>query len=480
MRAKARPAPCRAPPRAGGPPADGAVEQQGPASGGWRVEVLWAPDARGALQPVALAGDSFVVASDDEGNNGDLRAAGGTGGGTCANCSCLLAPRGRSWRAPRGPGTRQQLCGACALYETLAGRPRPVADAARAANRAAATQEQQERQQQQRERQQRDGGRRPASGGQRPRDERSPAPRPAAKQGPARARARSGSASNASGGAATAGLGGGGGGGALPPGFKVLRRNTFPLRARRQADDDEPALCGCRPELGQRCRDEDGCLNRLSKVCCTPGACPAGDACANAAFAARKAPALRVVRVGGKGWGVVAGEAIRAGELVAEYIGEVVPVAEAARRLEEYAAAGAAHTYVMDLSRDEAIDATAAGGVARFINHSCAPNAETQKWQVGGEQCVGIFAARPIAAGEEVTYDYCYRASAVPHARTRCACGAPSCRGWLGDVDARAHLQAELEEQERRLEAAVVREVDARGEVVHVDGHLDLMLSDDD
>ena len=50
--------------------------------------------------------------------------------------------------------------------------------------------------------------------------------------------------------------------------------------------------------------------------------------------------------------------------------------------LAAYAASGLAHTYLMDLSKAEVIDATVKGGTARFINHSCEPNCETQKWQV--------------------------------------------------------------------------------------------------
>jgi len=32
------------------------------------------------------------------------------------------------------------------------------------------------------------------------------------------------------------------------------------------------------------------------------------------------------------------------------------------------------------------IDASKKGGLARFINHSCDPNCETQKWQVSRQQ----------------------------------------------------------------------------------------------
>jgi hypothetical protein len=48
----------------------------------------------------------------------------------------------------------------------------------------------------------------------------------------------------------------------------------------------------------------------------------------------------------------------------------------------------------------------AQGALGRFINHSCDPNCETQKWVVRGELAIGLFALRDIAAGEELTFDY--------------------------------------------------------------------------
>jgi hypothetical protein len=44
--------------------------------------------------------------------------------------------------------------------------------------------------------------------------------------------------------------------------------------------------------------------------------------------------------------------------------------------------------------------------MARFANHSCDPNCQTQKWNVNGEMRVGIFARRDIASGTEITFDY--------------------------------------------------------------------------
>jgi len=62
--------------------------------------------------------------------------------------------------------------------------------------------------------------------------------------------------------------------------------------------------------------------------------------------------------------------------------------------------------YMLTIDKDCIIDAGPMGNLSRFMNHSCNPNCETQKWTVGGEVRVGLFASRDIAAGEEITFDY--------------------------------------------------------------------------
>lgn len=48
------------------------------------------------------------------------------------------------------------------------------------------------------------------------------------------------------------------------------------------------------------------------------------------------------------------------------------------------------------------IDATLAGGLARYINHSCDPNCSTRILQYNDEKKIIITANRPIKAEEEV------------------------------------------------------------------------------
>ena len=84
----------------------------------------------------------------------------------------------------------------------------------------------------------------------------------------------------------------------------------------------------------------------------------------------------------------------------------------------------------MTLSSSETIDAAERGNAGRFLNHSCEPNCETQKWMVNGELCIGIFALRDVAAGEELTFDYNFeRYGDNP---IKCYCGSSKCGGWIG------------------------------------------------
>lgn len=50
--------------------------------------------------------------------------------------------------------------------------------------------------------------------------------------------------------------------------------------------------------------------------------------------------------------------------------------------------------------KDRIIDAGPKGNEARFMNHSCQPNCETQKWTVNGDTRVGLFALTEIPAGK--------------------------------------------------------------------------------
>jgi len=79
-------------------------------------------------------------------------------------------------------------------------------------------------------------------------------------------------------------------------------------------------------------------------------------------------------------------------------------------------------------------------GTAMFLNHSCAPNCESQ--EKGGR--VFVRAIRDIAAGEELVYEYnLYDADEADEAD--CYCGAPHCRGTMfsdSELERRAKLAA--------------------------------------
>jgi SET domain-containing protein len=128
-----------------------------------------------------------------------------------------------------------------------------------------------------------------------------------------------------------------------------------------------------------------------------------------------------------QGRGVFAAQPIAAGTRIIEYTGEVISESEADQRYDDESMARH-HTFLMALDDGRCIDAAVGGNDARLINHSCEPNCETV--EVDGR--VWIEAIRPIAAGEELSYDYKYdRSEDDDETFYRCRCGAPSCRGTI-------------------------------------------------
>ncbi|CAG2123464.1 unnamed protein product, partial [Medioppia subpectinata] len=87
----------------------------------------------------------------------------------------------------------------------------------------------------------------------------------------------------------------------------------------------------------------------------------------------------------------------------------------------------------MALKSDEIIDATVKGNITRFVNHSCDPNSETQKWTVNGELRIGFFTQRFVEAGEEITFDYQFQRYGKE--AQKCFCDSMNCRGYIGATE---------------------------------------------
>lgn len=130
-------------------------------------------------------------------------------------------------------------------------------------------------------------------------------------------------------------------------------------------------------------------------------------------------------------WGLYAMELIPPGEMVIEYVGEVVRQQVADHREKMYERAGNFSTYLFRVDDDVVVDATNKGNIARLMNHCCTPNCTAKILTVQGEKRIVLFAKEPIRPGEELTYDYKFQASDDAADAIACLCGSPACRGFL-------------------------------------------------
>jgi hypothetical protein len=110
--------------------------------------------------------------------------------------------------------------------------------------------------------------------------------------------------------------------------------------------------------------------------------------------------------------------ALRKGARVAEYTGPRLTMAQADACYQD-----SPITYLFGLGDGSmVIDGHC---MAMFINHSCDPNCETSEQ----DNRIWITAIKNIAAGEEITYDYCLYDGGEDEAA--CNCGAARCRGTM-------------------------------------------------
>ena len=151
-------------------------------------------------------------------------------------------------------------------------------------------------------------------------------------------------------------------------------------------------------------RECDPDLCRTCGACTDPPNLPAGDGqrCRNDSLSMRRhAHLLRAESsIKDAGFGVYTKHALKKGEFVHEYVGEVISQEEAERRGIIYDKLNM--SYLFNLSSDFVVDASRKGNKTRYINHSSNPNCEPKMITVNGDIRIGLFAKEDIDAQSEV------------------------------------------------------------------------------
>ncbi|XP_065090094.1 probable histone-lysine N-methyltransferase CG1716 [Ochlerotatus camptorhynchus] len=240
--------------------------------------------------------------------------------------------------------------------------------------------------------------------------------------------------------------------------FETIRENMYHCD-KVISKEAKKMTCDCfltteeidRGELG--CGED--CLNKLLMIECG-SRCIVGERCTNKRFQKLEYANCQVFRTEKKGFGIQASTEIVPGDFIMEYVGEVLNSEQFDERAELYSKEKNQHYYFMALRSDAIIDATTQGNISRFINHSCDPNAETQKWTVNGELRIGFFCTKYVMPGEEITFDYQFQR--YGRRAQKCYCEAENCTGWIGG-DPGSDGESEYEDEEEVEESGDEEEV---------------------
>jgi uncharacterized protein len=141
-------------------------------------------------------------------------------------------------------------------------------------------------------------------------------------------------------------------------------------------------------------------------------------------------PLYKVTRSKVHGYGAFATRDVKKGEVLDEYLGDRITHEQADKRYEDHDE-NDNHTFLFIVDKKTVIDAGIGGNDARFINHKCDPNCESEI----KKGRVFIIATKAIKKGEELGYDYQIgREKDDPENVDEiyaCRCGSPKCRGTM-------------------------------------------------
>ena len=110
---------------------------------------------------------------------------------------------------------------------------------------------------------------------------------------------------------------------------------------------------------------------------------------------------------------------LAAGVRILEYVGERIDKKESLARCER------GEPFIFDLDETWDLDGNVESNPARFLNHSCAPNCEAEQI----DDRIWICTIRPVARGEELTFNYGY--DLEDYRDHPCGCGAKGCVGFM-------------------------------------------------
>lgn len=137
------------------------------------------------------------------------------------------------------------------------------------------------------------------------------------------------------------------------------------------------------------------------------------------------------------GRGVFAAQNIKKGTRIIEYKGACMTQKESDTVYGNTSDTG--HTFLFTLNDYYVIDGNFRSNAARWINHGCTPNCESETEEDDSgrpeKERVYIHAIRNIKAGDELTYDYLITLD-EPHTKRmkkiwQCLCSAKQCKGTM-------------------------------------------------
>ncbi|KAK8390288.1 hypothetical protein O3P69_010163 [Scylla paramamosain] len=249
--------------------------------------------------------------------------------------------------------------------------------------------------------------------------------------------------------------------------YKKIKSNVYYDVKPNHDYESQPCSCKRPTKPGERgCGDD--CINKMMLIECSSQTCPISETCGNQPIQRHEyRTCLQRFMTPDKGWGIRTTEAIKAGTFILEYVGEVVSEKEFKIRMQTRYA-NDTHHYCLNLDRGMVIDGHRMGGDCRFVNHSCDPNCEMQKWYVNGQYRMALFALKDIELGTELTYDYNFSLF-NPAEGQECKCGSDNCRGVIGAKSQRVNGYVDDKKKAAKKEVGKKRK---RGATSEVDNYL--------